>query len=228
MSRMTMSCASFSSARPAMVRACSSEVSGSFVLRSSAESVARGAGVSNGHGPAAAIGKLPCMTTDQKGAIAEAAIAFEAVKLGVDVYRPVVEGGRCDLILGFGYELIRHQCKWASLVNDAVIVRCSTFRRTREGYKTTTYSADEVDAIAAYCDALERSFLIPIERATGHRVLALRAVPSKNNQRRRINWADDFDLAVTLRRHQGAVAQLGERPDGIRKVRGSIPLGSID
>src|SRR4051794_15299449 len=98
MSRMTMSCASFSSARPAMVRACSSEVSGSFVLRSSAESVARGAGVSNGHGPADAIGKLPCMTTDQKGAIAELAIQLAATKLGIDVYRPVAEGGRYDMI----------------------------------------------------------------------------------------------------------------------------------
>jgi hypothetical protein len=39
------------------------------------------------------------MTTDQKGAIAEAAIALAAMKLGVDVYRPLGEGGRYDLIL---------------------------------------------------------------------------------------------------------------------------------
>jgi hypothetical protein len=29
------------------------------------------------------------MTTDQKGAIAEAAIALAAMKLGIDVYRPL-------------------------------------------------------------------------------------------------------------------------------------------
>ena len=40
------------------------------------------------------------------------AIQLEAVKLGLDVYRPIAEGGRCDLILGFGYELLRVQCKW--------------------------------------------------------------------------------------------------------------------
>ena len=42
------------------------------------------------------------MTTDQKGAIAEAAIALAAMKLGVDVYRPLGEGGRYDLILDVG------------------------------------------------------------------------------------------------------------------------------
>jgi hypothetical protein len=166
------------------------------------------------------------VTTDQKGAIAEAAIALAAIRLNVQVYRPIAEGGRCDLVLGVGNGLLRVQCKWSSLVNDVVIVRCSTFRRTREGYKTTTYSAADVDAIAAYCDELDRCFLIPIERAAGHRTLALRVGPTQNNQAERINWADDFDFAATLQRHQGAVAQLGERSDGIRKGRGSSPLGS--
>jgi hypothetical protein len=158
--------------------------------------------------------RLSCVTTDQKGAIAEAAIALAAIRLNVQVYRPMAEGGRCDLILGLGHELIRVQCKWSSLVNDVLIVRCSTFRRTREGYRTTTYTAADVDAIAAYCDALDRCFLIPIERAEGHRTLALRVGPTQNNQAERINWADDYDLAATLRRHQGAVAQLGERLAG--------------
>jgi hypothetical protein len=38
------------------------------------------------------------MTTDQKGAIAETAIAHEATKLGIEVYRPIAEGGRFDMI----------------------------------------------------------------------------------------------------------------------------------
>jgi hypothetical protein len=40
------------------------------------------------------------LTPSQKGAIAEIAFALEALKLGLRVYRPVAEGGRCDLILG--------------------------------------------------------------------------------------------------------------------------------
>jgi hypothetical protein len=38
------------------------------------------------------------LTTDQKGNIAETAIVAAAVKLRADVYRPVGEGGRYDVI----------------------------------------------------------------------------------------------------------------------------------
>jgi hypothetical protein len=55
------------------------------------------------------------LTTDQKGAIAEMAIAWEATKLGIEVYRPMAEGGRFDMIFLLGNERARVQCKWASL-----------------------------------------------------------------------------------------------------------------
>jgi hypothetical protein len=74
--------------------------------------------------------------------------------------------------------------------------------------------SDEVDAIAAYCLELDRSFLIPIGFVDNRPSIGLRVDPSRNNQRRGINWADDFDFAATLRRDQGAVAQLGERRAG--------------
>jgi PD-(D/E)XK endonuclease len=167
------------------------------------------------------------MTTDQKGAIAEAAIALAAIRLNLDVYRPVAEGGRCDLILGMGPKLLRLQCKWAQLQNDVLIVRCYTFRRTRDGYRKTRYTPSEVDAIAAYSADLDRCFLIPIELAANRPTLALRIAPTKNNQRRGINWADDFDFEATLGRHQGAIAQLGERVSGRDEVAGSSPAGSI-
>ena len=154
-----MSCASFSSARPAIRRACSSEVRVLLVLRSSAQSVARVLGVSNGHGPADGIVRLSRMTTDQKGAIAEACIVAAALKLGVEVYRPVAEGGRYDMNFDVGSRLLRVQCKWAAPLNQVLVVRCYTFRRTRSGWKKTTYTADEVDVIAAYSMALDRLFL---------------------------------------------------------------------
>jgi PD-(D/E)XK nuclease superfamily protein len=112
-------------------------------------------------------------------------------------------------------------------LKQVFVVRCYTFRRTRTGWKKTTYSADEVDVIAAYSMDLDRCFLIPIELVEKRPTIQLRVSPTLNNQKRRINWADDFDFEATLRRHQGAVAQLGERQSGTLEVRGSIPLGSI-
>jgi PD-(D/E)XK nuclease superfamily protein len=208
-----MSCASFSSARPAIRRACSSEVRVLLVLRSSAWSVARVLGVSNGRGPADAIARLSPMTTDQKGAIAEACIAAQAIKLGAGVFRPLADE-RYDLIFDLRPALLRVQCKWVSLRRGVLTVFCVSSRRAQEGFRRRTYSAEEVDAIAAYSLELDRCFLIPIALVADRPSIGLRVEPSRNNQRQRINWADDFDLAATLRRLRGAVAQLGERRAG--------------
>ncbi len=53
-------------------------------------------------------------TTDQKGGVAELAIAAEAAQLGIGVLRPVMEGERYDLIFDLGTGLLRVQCKWAT------------------------------------------------------------------------------------------------------------------
>ena len=121
---------------------------------------------------------------------------------------------------------MRVQCKWVTLCNSVMTVFCVSSRRAPEGFRRRPYTSEEVDAIAAYCLGLDRSFFIPIEKVDGRPSIGLRVDPSRNTQRSGINWADDFDFAATLRPQLGAVAQLGERSDGIRKVRGSIPLGS--
>ena len=166
------------------------------------------------------------MTTDQKGAIAEMAIAWAAIRLGIDVYRPMSEGGRYDLILDLGEKLCRVQCKWASRKGETLVVSCQSARRCADGFIRRRYTAEEVDAIAAYSLELDRCFFIPIALVENRPAISLRLTPCLNNQRRRINWADDFDFAATIRR-QGAVAQLEERRHGMAEARGSSPLGSI-
>jgi PD-(D/E)XK nuclease superfamily protein len=138
------------------------------------------------------------LTTDQKGAIAEAEIAAAAIKLGVGVYRPLHEGGRYDLILEVGPSLLRVQCKWAPRQGDVVVVRCRSCRRTREGLRHRAYTAAEVDVIAAYCPELDSGFFVPAECFDGHVHFALRLVPSRNNQQIGINWAEDFDFEARL------------------------------
>ena len=153
------------------------------------------------------------MTTDQRGAIAETAIAAAAVKLGVDVYRPIAEGGRYDLILDVGSRLIRVQCKWAVRHGEVVLVRCYSCRRTRTGIVRRAYTAEQIDAFAGYCLELDRCWLLPIEEFPRTSAIQLRLSPTLNNQSAGINWADDFDFAARLNR-LGAVAQLGERVAG--------------
>jgi hypothetical protein len=157
------------------------------------------------------------LTTNQKGAVAEAAITYEATRLGWGVLRPLADE-RYDLILDLRPRLLRVQCKWALYKDGVVEIRTGASRRGRGGFIRTTYAREEVDAIAAYCAELERCYVLPIEMAAGHSSFLLRLSPAKNNQRLRVNWAADYEL--------GAIAQLGERRHGMAEVVGSSPTSS--
>ena len=159
------------------------------------------------------------LTTNQKGAIAEIAIAWHAYKHGIVPYRPMGEGGRCDLIFDFGFRLLRVQCKWAARRGDVVDVRMRTSRHSpTRGYVQTTYSTEEIDAVAAYCSELDSCYLLPVELVAGRNTVYLRLAPTRNNQEVGIHWAKEYEL--------GAIAQLGERRAGSAKVAGSSPASS--
>jgi hypothetical protein len=165
------------------------------------------------------------LSTDQKGAIAEAAIAYTAIKLGIDVYKPLSDGTRYDLIFDTGRELVRVQCKWATRYDDVIIVRCYSCRRSRLGMIKRGYTPDEVDAFAAYCADTDRCYFLPIDAFPGQTGVQLRLGPTRNNQRRGIHWAEAYEFDATLAQF-GAVAQLGERLPGRQKATGSSPVGS--
>lgn len=156
--------------------------------------------------------------SNRKGNVAELAIAAEAARLGLRVYSPLTEHGRADLVLGTAEHLLRVQCKWARKKGDVVFVSLQTSRRGRSGYIRTTYSADEIDAIGAYCQELNSCFLIPVDVAEGKSAITLRLAPPRNGQRAALNWAEQYRL--------GAVAQLAERLAGSEEARGSNPLSS--
>jgi hypothetical protein len=134
------------------------------------------------------------LTTNQKGAVAELAVALQATRLGIEVYRPMVEGGRYDFIFGLESGLLRIQCKWATRRGDVVVVPCISCRRGRDGFVRRRYTADEIDAFAAYCLDIDRCFILPIAQFPAPSAIQLRLGPTRNNQQTGINWADEYDL----------------------------------
>jgi hypothetical protein len=98
------------------------------------------------------------LPTNQKGAIAEMKIATAAVELGVPVLRPMQEHGRYAMAFEIGARLLRVQCKWARLSDDraTISVRLQTQRRSATGFVRWPFLADEIDAVSAYCGALDR------------------------------------------------------------------------
>jgi hypothetical protein len=140
------------------------------------------------------------LTPSQKGAVAEAAITAAAVELGLVVLRPVCEGHRYDIMFDFDPQVMRVQCKLARRHSGVLSVQLQTSRCTPAGYIRTSYTAAEVDVIAAYSPEIHRSFLIPISEVSERRSVHLRLEPTKNNQAQRIKWARDYDFATAIGR----------------------------
>ena len=160
------------------------------------------------------------MTSNHKGAIAEAAIELAAVRLEIPVLHPRQEGLRYDLALELGHRLLRVQCKWAARVGDVVRIHTRTSRLTSAGHVRTTYSSAEIDAIAAYCAELDECYLLPISEVEGQQLVHLRLHPARNNQTAGVKMAAEYRF--------GAIAQLGERRAGSAKVVGSSPTSSTE
>ena len=154
-----------------------------------------------------------------KGNVAEAMVAAQAIRLGVEVLKPLTEHARYDLVLDVGSRLHRVQCKWAPCRDEVIRVNLTGSRYTARRRVQTTYSADEVDLIGVYCESVGRCYLIPIELVAERRAVWLRLGAPRNGQRACLNWAADYELP-------GAIAQLGERRAGSAKVVGSSPTSS--
>ena len=161
------------------------------------------------------------LTPNQKGAIAETAIAHAATKLGIEVSRPILDA-RYDLIFDTGTSLLRVQCKYGSFDRNAGVVKVgleTSWYAPDGSCVTNPYLEGQVDLFAIYCGELDRCYLLRAEGLLGRRAIWLRCSEPKNSQRACVNLASDFEF-------DGAVAQLGERCAGSAQVRGSSPLSS--
>ena len=159
-------------------------------------------------------------TTNQKGAIAEAEVCCAAVWAGFSVYRPTNDHSRADLLLDRHGCTLRVQCKWGRYEKGVIKIRLSTCRLTpTQGYVRTTYSDNEIDAVAAYCPSFDTTYLLPIALVAGRREIFLRVDAARNNQAVGLKWARDYLFP-------GAIAQLGERVSGRHEVAGSSPASS--
>ena len=168
------------------------------------------------------------LTSDQKGAIAESAIAFAAIKLHIGVLKPLSDGHRYDLVFDTGSRLLRVQCKWAVRRGDVIVVNCRSSRRGRDGFIHSVYSREEVDLVVGYCPDIERCYALPPEVFEGHSAISLRLSPTRNNQLIGVKWARDYEFERLDFLPPGAIAQLGERHAGSVEAAGSSPAGSTN
>jgi hypothetical protein len=129
-------------------------------------------------------------STNHKGAVAEAMIAAHAIKLGIDILSPIAEHTRYDLAFSSGEQFLRVQCKWGALDRDAGVIRVRVggSRHTPIGYVLSSYSEEEIDAAAIYCEALGKVFLVPVDVVAGRTQLHLQLSPREITRLARLTW----------------------------------------
>ena len=109
------------------------------------------------------------LTSNDKGNIAEAAIALEAIKLGIDVLKPIAEHGRYDLAFDLGHRIAQGAVQMGERsTQETVRVHLTSTWYTSQGKQVRTrYAADEVDCVAAYCQELGTCYLLPTQVFAG-------------------------------------------------------------
>ena len=158
-------------------------------------------------------------SSNHKGAVAEAAIAYEATMLGLPVFKPLSEHSRADLVIEIGGALQRMQCKTARRRGGVLVIDLVSRWLTPAGYVRNPYRPEEVDLIAAHSQEQGCNYLIPFGVVQGMSAIHLRLAPAKNGQRAAVHFATKYEF-------RGAVAQLEERRHGMAEATGSSPVSS--
>ena len=172
------------------------------------------------------------LTTDQKGALAEQAIAFEALTHGVGVSRPLGDE-RYDLILDLAASTAPNpvqmgrsarRCRGDRLYGrgrrgpNGVVPR--SLQRGRDRRDCCVLSGDE-ELLSASEGAFGRC---------ARRVQLRLSPPTRNNQMTKIYWARDFELGATLtaapRAHSSAGRASAWQREGRRFEPGWVHLRS--
>ncbi len=133
-------------------------------------------------------------------------------ELGIEVYRPIGEGGRCDMILEVGAR------------PDARPVQMGAARR-RRGLRALLLGAPNSHRLCSderrctvrrlmrsrhIAPELDSCYFFRWASSTVETMFLLRVRPTRNNQGRGVNWAESYGSRLDWSR-VGAVAQLGER-----------------
>lgn len=128
-------------------------------------------------------------TPTEIGARAEAAVASALVRAGKPVFLPAFGmNSRVDLVYGEDSALVRVQCKTSRVVGNVLVFRtCSNTKNLPRDY------VGEIDVFGVYSPGRNLVYLVPAPELP-KRYCALRIEPTRNGQRKRVWWADDYLL----------------------------------
>ena len=133
--------------------------------------------------------------TNSIGDISEAAIITRLLQLGYVVLTPYGGNQRYDLVIeDTDGQFWRIQCKSARTNEGGTVLSFNTSisNVTGQNRQPRNYRG-QCDYFAAYCEELNKVYLIPVDEV-GTTKVNLRLVPAKNNQEMYVRWAKDYEI----------------------------------
>jgi hypothetical protein len=131
------------------------------------------------------------MRSITKGNAAEAAVLKEFIERGLDVLVPFRAGQPYDLVIQLpGNCFLRVQCKTARSTEDGCLEFNS--RSTDHGRGRLSYMG-LADIFGVYFAPTRSVYLVPVRYVSTFYV-KLRVEPPRNNQRRNVRFADEYEF----------------------------------
>lgn len=115
----------------------------------------------------------------------EAMVLAKLLQIFPCVLIPFGNGQRYDLVVDTGTDLMKVQCKTGHMRRGAIEFNTQSAEQDYLG---------QVDIFGVYCPANGKVYMVPVgEVATSKGYLRLE--PAKNNQKTKICWAKNYELA---------------------------------
>ena len=130
--------------------------------------------------------------TKRIGDISEVKVIAAFSERGFQVLLPFGENHRYDLVVDDGENLLRVQVKTGRVRGGVIRYKCSSSHAHRGG--TTRPYFGDIDYLALYCPETEKVYVLPEKELTAT-IAHLRVLPTRNNMKKSIRWASDFELS---------------------------------
>jgi hypothetical protein len=134
-------------------------------------------------------------TRKPKGDRTTLAVMLALQEAGYAVLVPFGENTRYDLVIDDGRRLSRVQCKTGRLRDGTVLFNtCSCYGHHMNPGKSRRDYHGQIDYFAVHCPETGWAYLIPIDAVPNKSGGSLRVKPPRNNQRRSVRWAAEYEL----------------------------------
>lgn len=136
------------------------------------------------------------MNTKQIGNITEVESMLHFLKLGINVLRPYGDCERYDFVIDLNGKFYRIQVKTSTLSDDgkSIMFSCKSSHRKNGNIVNEKYTSDDIDYFVTTWNG--KCYMVPIGECKNIKIL--RFSKAKNNQRKNISFARDYEIGKVI------------------------------